>query len=180
MFYFLVAFIALTAIKQWNPLFRPQAAVYCSFDSCLSAYKNGFHVTTCPMDGNTFPYLDLSLKTNSMKSILHPYYIVTGLMTHNTSLMTHSNVGRTTHNMAGHMTKHKSFVSFFKCNYCLMPGCTTSLPVSLSSTHHNVTTSCSMTKKTYPSCQCCHIIILSQKKRLKTIQLYLSNSVISL
>ena len=159
MFYFFVAFLALTAIKQWSPLFSPQA-VHCPYDSCLS-YKHGYcNATSFPMDKNSFPDLHLSLTNNSIVSIWHP-----GHKTHNISLMTHINIGCKTHNMTGLKAKHMSYVSYIKCSYCLVSGNRTSISVSLFSKPH-VTTSCSRTKKAYPFCGCYHIIIVSGPSNL--------------
>jgi hypothetical protein len=101
MLYFLVAFIALTAIKQWNPLFSPQAVVHPLDDSCPSTYPHHhYHNTaTCAMY-NSFPNLDLILDDNLMGSIWHLYDMVTGRKTHNAGCMVH-NAGCTTHNAAG-------------------------------------------------------------------------------
>jgi hypothetical protein len=109
MFYFLFAFIALTAIKQWNLLFNTQAAVYCSYDSCLTTYEHHYWNTTiCAMDENMFLDLNQSLQNNSMTSTWHFCYIGTGYRTYNISLMTagmtHNTAGRVIHKTAGHMT----------------------------------------------------------------------------
>ena len=105
MFYLLVAFIALTAIKQWNILFNTQAAVYCSYDSCLTTYEHHYWNTTA-MNENLSLNLNQSLQNNSMTSIWHFYYIGTGYRTYNINLMT-SHVAGMSHNTAGHMI-HKT------------------------------------------------------------------------
>src|ERR1700679_2370384 len=103
MLYFIVTFIALTAIKNWNPLFIPQDVIDPSADSCPSTYPHHrYHNTvTCTMY-NSFPNLNLSLDNNLMGSVWHLYDMAAGPKTHNTGCMTH-NVGCMTHN-TGFMT----------------------------------------------------------------------------
>jgi hypothetical protein len=133
MLYFLVAFIALTVIKQWNPSFSPQAANYqvChSDDSRPSTYPlHGYHNTYVH---DSFPNINLPLDHNLMGSIWPPSYIASGCKTHNTS-----------------------YASFIECRCHLIPGCTASHPTCISSKwHRNVTTSCGMTYKlSYQSCR---------------------------
>ena len=104
MFYPLVAFIALTTIKQWNLLFNTPAKVHCSYDFCLTTYEHRYWNTTiCAMDENLFLNLNQSLQNNCMTSIWNFYYIGTGYRTDNISLMT-SNVADMTYNTAGRMT----------------------------------------------------------------------------
>ena len=142
MLYFLVTFIVVTAINQLNPLFGPQAAIHhhptSSYPYC--GYHNTATLTMC----SSFPSIGLLLDNNSMESFWHLFYIAAGhkthqaghmthnagLMTHNTGLTTH-NAGLTIHNTAGHVTQH-TFVSSIQCNYCLIPGCITTHPISVS------------------------------------------------
>ena len=132
MLYFLVTFIALTTIKNWNPLFIPQDVIHPSADSCPSTYPHHhYHNTaTCTMY-NSFPNLNLSLDNNLMGSISHLYDIATGPKTHNTGCMTH--------NTAGRVTLH-TFELSIQSDYSLMPGYMTSYPINVSSKWHlNVT-----------------------------------------
>ena len=176
MLYFLVTFIALTAIRQWNPLFSPRAVIYSSDDSCLFTYPRHryYNTATCAMY-NSFPSLDLTLDDDLMGSIQvwHLYNMAAGHKTHNTGCMTHNagrkthNIGCMTHNTAGQVTQH-TFVSSIQYGYCLMPGCMTSHLISVSSKwHHNGTTSYSIKNKlSYLSCQCHHIIIMPVPRNL--------------
>ena len=161
MLYFLVAFIALTAIKQWNPFFGPQAAFHHSDDSCPSTYAHhSYHnAATCAMY-NSFLNIDLTLDHNLMGSIWCLYYIAAGFNTHNTGHTAH-NKGHTTHNHAGHMThnatvcvtKLTQLTFYASSSYRLMPGCMTSYPIVV--WHHEVTASYGVTNKSfYPSHQC--------------------------
>ena len=85
MLYFLVAFIALTTIKQWNPLFTPHAAFLRPDDSHPSAYPlHGHHNTATCATYDSVPNLDLTLDVNSMGSNWHFYFIPAGLKTHTT------------------------------------------------------------------------------------------------
>ena len=139
MLYFLVTFIALTAIKNWNPLFIPQDAIDPSADSCPSTYPHHrYHNTvTCTMY-NSFPNLNLSLDNNLTGSVWHHYDMAAGPKTHNTGCMTH-NTGCITHNTAGRVTLH-TFVSSIRSDYSLMPGRMTNHPINVSSKWHlNVT-----------------------------------------
>ena len=99
---FLVAFIALTGIKQWNPLFCPQAAIHFLYDSPESIYPYNPHpycnsITCATYD--SFPYLDQRLDNRlTHRSIRHIYSVA-----------------------AGHKTHHTYALSI-QCHYHLMPG----------------------------------------------------------
>ena len=164
MLYFLVTFIGLTTIKQWNPLFGSQAMIHPSDDFCPSAYlHHGYHNTTTCDVYNSFPDLDfnnLTLDNTFMESLWHLCDMAAGRKAHNTGCITH-NTGCMTHNTAGHVTQ-PTFVSSIQCCYGLMPGCMTSISVSMK-WHHNVTTSYGMKNKLL-SCPC-HCIVLPHKHR---------------
>ena len=165
MLYLSVAFIALTAIKQWNPLPSHHAAIHCS-DSSHHGYHDALY--TC----DSFADLVLTLDINVMG------YFATGLKTHTTGVMTH-NFGLTTHNPHTGLTTHDALTLGLRLTQCqssiegeyhLMPGCHS---IVSSKGHLNVSTYTNMTKKkvlpilsmpqilSYPSCLCHNIIFLS-------------------
>ena len=89
MLYFLVAFIAFSAFKQWNAMFGLQAAIQCSDDSCPSSYPYHQVCYTHTMF-DTFPSLDMTLDDDSLGFIWHLYYATAaGHKTHNPGCMTH-------------------------------------------------------------------------------------------
>ena len=119
MLYFLVTFIALTAIKQCNFLFSPQAAILHSADSCPFTYlHHGYYNTACVAYGsfNVDPALDCNLMgsisclyiaghthkaggmTHNVGHIVHKL----GLMTHNADHLIH-NANSMTHNSQSHV-----------------------------------------------------------------------------
>ena len=182
MLYLLVAFIALTAIRQWNPLFSPQAAIHRSNDRHPSTYARHSHhnMATCTMY-DSFPNLDLALDINSMGSNWHFSYTPTGLKTHTVGCMTHT----ASDTAVGHVTQHPFYVSSIRYHYHLMHGQMTSRQIFIScKRHHNITTSSGITNElSYPSHQCHQSSCLhsvTYLKRLKTIQFYLSHRVLIL
>ena len=98
--------------------------------------------------------------------------------------MTHNHAGHMTYNATVCVTQLTQLTFYVSSSYCLMPGCMTSYPIVV--WHHNVTASYGMTNKSfYPSHQCHHIIIImpepcNPSEKFENIQLYLSNSVLSL
>ena len=143
MLYLSVAFIALTAIKQWNPLPSHHAAIHCS-DSSHHGYHDALY--TC----DSFADLVLTLDINVMG------YFATGLKTHTTGVMTH-NFGLTTHNPHTGLTTHDALTlglhltqcqSSIEGEYHLMPGCHS---IVSSKVHLNVSTYTNMTKKKGPT-----------------------------
>src|SRR5271156_1172712 len=100
MLYFLVALVALTAIRQWNsPLFGPRAVTHYSDDSDSIYPHHGYHITmTCTMY-DPFHNAVLTLDRNLLATIWHLYHVPAGRETHtsNTGCMTH-NAGCMTHN----------------------------------------------------------------------------------
>src|ERR1700678_943251 len=98
MLYFLVAFIAFSAFKQWNPIFDPQTHTRRSDHARPSTYPlHGYRYTRPYAMYGTFPNLDPTLDDNSLGSIWQLYYVAAGRKTHNPGCKTHS---------AGHMTQH--------------------------------------------------------------------------
>ena len=144
MLYFLVAFIAFSAFKQWNPIFDPQHAIRRSDLTCPSTYPlHGYRYTRPYAMYGTFPNLDLTLDDNSLGSIWQLYYVAAGRKTHNPGCKTHS---------AGRMTQNKSYALVVQCHYRSTPGCMTSVS---SKWHHNITSGPDMTNKLfYPSHRC--------------------------
>ena len=118
MLYFLVAFVAFSAFKQWNPMFGPQAAIHYSDDSSPSTYPHHcYHHTQTCTTYDTFHSLDLTLDDNSLRSVSHLHYIAAaahktdnpGCTSHNLGCMTH-NPGLTAHS-PGHMTCNHSHMT---------------------------------------------------------------------
>jgi hypothetical protein len=134
MLYFLVAFVAFCAFKQWNPMFQvgPQAGTHYLADSSScppansrpSTYRHHHyhHAQTSTMY-DTFLSLDLTLDDNSFRSVSHLHYVAAVVadthnlgctttinlchMTYNPGLTTH-NPSHMTHNL-GHISKSKSY-----------------------------------------------------------------------
>lgn len=172
MLYFLVTFIAITAINHLNPLFSPQATIHHLVNSHPSTYPHHSHLntTSCTMS-DSFPNPDLPNDDKTMRSIWCLYCIATGHKTHNTGHTTHNagcktnnlnTTGLVTHNTAGRATQYKWHVPSIPCCYCLMASCMTSHPNGIRSSkwHHNDTASCGTTNKlSCPSCQYHHINI---------------------
>ena len=101
MLYFLVMFIAITALNQLD---SPRVTIHHLVDSCPSIYSHhGRHNTIACTMSNSFPGLNLPLNDKSMGSVWHLYYMATGHKSHITGHMTH-NAGHTTHNMNGFWT----------------------------------------------------------------------------
>jgi hypothetical protein len=122
MLYFLVAFILLTTIKQWNsPLFSPQATINPSEDSYPLEYSLHQHlqvyssIATCTRYDNSFPCLEL-IPGNLKFAIAYKNHNV-GCMTHNAAgCLTHNNnTGRATHNNVGHATHNNTSHATHKC-----------------------------------------------------------------
>jgi len=176
MLYILVALIALTAIKQWNPLFSPQAAIHRSDDYASTCAHRGCHNMLTCTTYDSFPNIDLTLDVNSVGSNWHLYHIPTGLETHTVGCVTHT-AGCTTHTAFSHVTQHPFYASSVRCHYHSMPGHTTGHPLCISSKpHHNVTTCFGVTiKLSYLPRQSHHTIIvsapckLSEKTEIHTI-----------
>ena len=153
MLYFLVAFIALTTIKQWNPLFSNQTTIDCS-TSPLSKYHNHGYRYMAGMAYN-FPSID----HHSMGCIESFYGITAGHKTHIPGHKTHI-YSLKTHNFSHTTAGHE--IQYIQCHYSLMTHCMTSRSISISSKWHcNVTNHYGMSNKLfYPSCQCRHTIIM--------------------
>src|ERR1700678_3221658 len=156
MLYFLVAFTAFNVLKQWNPMFGPQAGIHYSDDSCPSTIPHHLHqyTPTCTTY-NTFPGLKLTLDDSSLGSILHLYYVAMakarnpGCTTHNHS------PGPMTHNL-GRITESRSCPLSIQCHHLMMP-----VSVSGKWCHKVIMTSYSITDKRYnPSCRFNHINIM--------------------
>ena len=121
MLYFLVVFVAITAINQLD---SPQVVIHRLVDSCPSIYShNGRHNTIACTMPNSFPDLDLPLNNKSMRSIWHLYYMATGRKTHNTGHMTHSMNGRATHNTIGRATQDNVTADGSMTNILSCPSC---------------------------------------------------------
>ena len=90
MLYFLVVLTAFNALKQWSPVFGPQATFHYSVGFCLLTNTHHLlrYTPACTMY-NTFPSLELTLDDDSLSSILHLYYV---------GLANACNPGFTTHN----------------------------------------------------------------------------------
>jgi hypothetical protein len=163
MLYFLVAFVAFCAFKQWNPMFGPQAATRYLADSsscppansCPSTYHHHcyHHAQTSTMY-DTFPSLDLTLDDNSFRSVLHLHYVAAvaadthnlGCTAINLGHMT-NNLGLTTHNPGCTMTHNLEHISQSKSYVLSMP--------------YHLTAGYDITNKLfYPSCQCSRIFIM--------------------
>ena len=126
MLYFLVAFILLTTIKQWNsPLFSPQATIKPSEDSYPLEYSLHQHLqvycgtATCTRYDNSFPCLEL-ISGNLKFAIGYKNHNV-GCMTHNnnTGLATHNNVGHVTHNNTRRVT-HKCYKKCYNLKHMVL------------------------------------------------------------
>ena len=90
MLYFLVVLTAFNALKQWSPVFGPQATFHYSVGFCPSTNPHHLlrYTPACTMY-NTFPSLELTLNDDSLGSILHLYHV---------GLADACNPGFTTHN----------------------------------------------------------------------------------
>ena len=76
MLYFLVVLTAFNALKQWSPVFGPQATFHYSVGFCpLTNTHHLLRYTPACTMYNTFPSLELTLDDDSLGSILHLYYV---------------------------------------------------------------------------------------------------------
>ena len=137
MLYSLVAFVALIAIKQWNPLFSSQSAIHPLDNCCLTTY----HYHGCPYTMTYDPIDQDPMQDDGlMGSIWHFYDVASGCKTHNLGCNTH-NVSNMTHNTPGHATR-RTYISSIQYSYSLIPGCMACHPITISNErHHNSTTS---------------------------------------
>jgi hypothetical protein len=160
MLYFLVAFIALTTIKQWIPFIHSSAFVL----------YPPIHLDY-PTTYDSFSSVDRTLDHNTMGSISHLYYFTAGCKTHITGPMTHHNAGCMTHNLNifGCAT-HDTSYALSQCHYCLAPGCMSSSSMqwhgSITAGYHAID------KWFYPSCQCRHIMAHPPHKQWKNTEFF--------
>lgn len=137
MLYFLVTFIALTAIKQCNFLFSLQAAILHSDDSCPFTYgHHGYYNTACVAGSFN---VDQAPDCNLMGSI--SCFYIAGHTTHKVGSMTH-NEGRIVHKF-GLMTHNADHMTHNANGMTYKAGCVTHKG------QPHVATSCRTNKSSY-------------------------------
>ena len=156
MLYPSVAFIALLAIEQWEPLPRHHAVI-CRSDDSSHGYHNALH--------NSFFNFNLTLDNAVMGYCATGHKICNaGPMTHNAGLATHSpHTGHTTHDALalGHLQVTRHLSSVQGCHN-LICGCH-SFKVSSKRDHDVSACADTTTNVSYKSCQCHHMIFLTAK-----------------
>ena len=117
MLYFPVVFAAFNILKQWSPMFGPQATIHYSGGFCPSTNPHHHYYTPTCTIYNTFPSLKLTLEDDSLGSILS-FYVGMANARNPGCTTRNYNPGPVTLNMAN---ARNPGITTRNCN----PGCTT-------------------------------------------------------